>query len=92
MLKSWLFDNLQASEGNADDNWKLGMESHFRNTIHSNMPWQLGDGFRSSLFNFDVETGPQTSTFSKQMLCRHPQYRDAILIRDPLHCFHRSDG
>ena len=56
------------------------------------MPWQLGDGFRSSLFDVDVETGPQTSTLSKQMLCHHPHYRDAVLIRDPLHCFHRSDG
>lgn len=66
-----------------DDFWQLGA---------TDVPWQLGEGLRSSLLDVDLGTNPVLSTVEEQRLSRHPRYQNAALVRSLFQTYQRSDG
>lgn len=80
---SELLQHMKWKERQLDDG------SRFWDTVHSDLPWHLGEGVRTSVRDRDVRTNPRVS---KQMLTRHPKYRGMILVKDPFQCLHRGDG
>ncbi|KAL9597541.1 MAG: hypothetical protein Q9179_004228 [Wetmoreana sp. 5 TL-2023] len=71
---------------------RLDVSSRFWAIVRSDMPWQLGEESYSSRSAVDIQNYPPASRIEEQMLSRHPYYRGAVLVRDPLHCLHRDDG
>ena len=65
------------------DFWQLAM---------SDIPWQLGEGTRTSLLDTDLGTNEISLTIEDQILSRHPRYANAVLVRALFQCYHRGDG
>ncbi len=65
------------------DFWQLGT---------TDIPWQLGEGTRSSLLDTDLGTNAVSSTIEEQLLSRHPRYANSVLVRALFQCYHRPDG
>ncbi|KAL8732440.1 MAG: hypothetical protein Q9181_003960 [Wetmoreana brouardii] len=71
---------------------RLDVSSRFWAIVRSDMPRQLGEETYSRRSAVDIQNYPPASRIEEQMLSRHPYYRGAVLVRDPLHCHHRDDG
>lgn len=58
----------------------------------TDIPWQLGEGTRTSLLDTDLGINPASTTVQDQFLSRHPSYEDAVLVRSLFQCYHRDGG
>ena len=56
----------------------------------TDIPWQLGEGTRSSLLDTDLGANPASSTITEQFLSRHPKYENAVLVRALFQCYQRE--
>ncbi|KAL9010000.1 MAG: hypothetical protein Q9173_005027 [Seirophora scorigena] len=56
----------------------------------TDIPWQLGEGTRTSLLDTDLGINPASTTVQDQFLSRHPSYEDAVLVRSLFQCYHRD--
>lgn len=65
------------------DFWQLGM---------TDIPWQLGEGTRTSLLDTDLGTNAVSVSIEEQLLSRHPRYANSVLVRALFQCYHRVDG
>ena len=63
--------------------WQLAM---------TDIPWQLGEGTRTSLLDTDLGTNGVSSNIEEQTLSRHPRYAHSVLVRALFQCYHRADG
>ena len=71
---------------------RFGVKANFWQRVISDIPWQLGEGTRSSLLDTDLLTNPVAVNIEEQLLSRHARYQNAVLVRDLLQCYHRADG
>ena len=71
---------------------QFGVKASFWDLATTDIPWQLGEGTRSSLLDTDLFTNPVAIDIEEQLLSRHPRYQNAVLVRDLFQCFHRADG
>lgn len=62
---------------------------HFGTT---DIPWQLGEGTRSSLLDTYLLTNPVALSIEEQLLSRHLGDQNVLLVRDLIQCYHRADG
>ena len=60
--------------------------------VLSDLPWQLGEGIRSSYTKMEVAQNLLAPRVDQQMLSRHPVYSNAVLVRDHFRCFPHDDG
>ena len=58
----------------------------------SDIPWQLGEGTRTSLLDTDLGTNTISLTVEEQLLSRHPRYAHSVLVRALFQCYHRTNG
>lgn len=56
----------------------------------TDIPWQLGEGTRTSLLDTDLGVNPASTTIRDQFLSRHPSYENAVLVRSLFQCYHRD--
>ncbi|KAL8692000.1 MAG: hypothetical protein Q9218_002892 [Villophora microphyllina] len=63
--------------------------SYWHQTI-TDIPWQLGEGTRTSLLDTDLGVNPASTVIQEQFLSRHPSYENAILVRSLFQCYHRE--
>ncbi|KAL9017489.1 MAG: hypothetical protein Q9185_005202 [Variospora sp. 1 TL-2023] len=56
----------------------------------TDIPWQLGEGTRTSLLDTDLGINPASTVVQDQFLSRHPSYEDAVLVRSLFQCYHRD--
>lgn len=68
----------------------LQVESDFWNLAVTDIPWQLGEGVKSSLLDTDLFSNPVAGNVEKQLLSRHPRYKHAVLVRDLFQCIHKQ--
>ncbi|KAL8979369.1 MAG: hypothetical protein Q9205_005279 [Flavoplaca limonia] len=47
----------------------------------TDIPWQLGEGTRTSLLDADLGINPASTIVQDQFLSRHPSYENAVLVR-----------
>lgn len=71
---------------------RFGVKANFWQRVTSDIPWQLGEGTRSSLLDTDLLTNPVAVNIEEQLLSRHARYQNAVLVRDLFQCYHRADG
>ncbi|KAL9576842.1 MAG: hypothetical protein Q9212_006772 [Teloschistes hypoglaucus] len=72
------------------NNYDVGT-SYWHQTI-TDIPWQLGEGTRTSLLDTDLGVNPASTLVQEQFLSRHPSYENAILVRSLFQCYHREVG
>ncbi|KAL8635876.1 MAG: hypothetical protein Q9228_006677, partial [Teloschistes exilis] len=70
------------------DNYDVGT-SYWHQTI-TDIPWQLGEGTRTSLLDTDLGVNPASTLVQEQFLSRHPSYENAVLVRSLFQCYHRE--
>ncbi|KAL9578923.1 MAG: hypothetical protein Q9203_006919 [Teloschistes exilis] len=66
--------------------------SGFWDTVHSDLPRQLGEGTQSSFFDSDITMNPPAARLEEQLLSQHPRYQGTLLVRNPLRLSYRPDG
>ncbi|KAL8635932.1 MAG: hypothetical protein Q9228_006622 [Teloschistes exilis] len=66
--------------------------SGFWDTVHSDLPRQLGEGTQSSFFDSDITMNPPAARLEEQLLSQHPRYKGTLLVRNPLRLSYRPDG
>ncbi|KAL8690707.1 MAG: hypothetical protein Q9218_003905 [Villophora microphyllina] len=64
----------------------------FWDMVHSDLPWQLSEGWHSGFFDNDISTNPPTVRLEEQLLSSHPRYKGTVLVMNPLRLFWRTDG
>ena len=91
------FANSQSKTFVKDVEWRAGhlrQSSGYWDMVASDLPAQLSEAM--ALFG-DGPIGvgavrPRKRDLDPCMIAKHPQYRDALLVRSTFRCFHRSDG
>ncbi|KAL9628878.1 MAG: hypothetical protein Q9204_005599 [Flavoplaca sp. TL-2023a] len=56
----------------------------------TDIPWQLGEGTRTSLLDADLGINPASTIVQNQFLSRHPSYENAVLVRSLFQCYQRT--
>ena len=56
----------------------------------TDIPWQLGEGTRTSLLDADLGINPASTIVQDQFLSRHPSYENAVLVRSLFQCYQRT--
>lgn len=84
IMQSGLREELKLTANNYD----VGT-SYWHQTI-TDIPWQLGEGTRTSLLDTDLGVNPASTLVQEQFLSRHPSYENAILVRSLFQCYHRE--
>ncbi len=79
----------------SDIDWRadhLGTKVNYWNMVDSDMPWQLSEGLCMGGMGPTSGLKPVVRHIDRQAISQHPFYRTSQLVRNPLRCFHRSDG
>lgn len=79
----------------SDIHWRadhLGTKLNYWNMVDSDMPWQLSEGLCMGGMGPTAGLKPVVRHIDKQIISQHPFYKTSQLVRNPLRCFHRSDG
>ncbi|KAL8665085.1 MAG: hypothetical protein Q9202_002485 [Teloschistes flavicans] len=84
IVQSGLREELRLTANNYD----VGT-SYWHQTI-TDIPWQLGEGTRTSLLDTDLGVNPASTLVQEQFLSRHPSYENAVLVRSLFQCYHRE--
>ncbi len=70
----------------------LGGQGRFWNDVQSDLPWQLDEGIRSNYSKIELANGPLAPAIGQQLLSRHSDYSNVVLVRDYFRCFPREEG
>ncbi|KAL8670641.1 MAG: hypothetical protein Q9168_004835 [Polycauliona sp. 1 TL-2023] len=90
------FDVRSPSRNEPEVNWSMkkmakmyDIGTSFWHLCLTDIPWQLGEGTRTSLLDADLGINPASTTVQDQFLSRHPSYENAVLVRSLFQCYHR---
>jgi hypothetical protein len=87
-------DSINHGRLGGDINWRAGHHgttADYWTLVKIDMPWQLSEGITVD----NPKPGDKLSisrNIDKQVLSKHPFYKNAQLVRNPFRCFHRPDG
>lgn len=69
---------------------KTDVGTSFWHLTLTDIPWQLGEGTRTSLLDTDLGVNPASTIAHEQFLSHHPSYEDIVLVRSLFQCYHRD--
>ncbi|KAL8994979.1 MAG: hypothetical protein Q9169_005198 [Polycauliona sp. 2 TL-2023] len=97
-----LMDDLDVRSPSRDEpevNWSMkkmakmyNVGTSFWHLCLTDIPWQLGEGTRTSLLDVDLGINPASTTVQDQFLSRHPSYESAVLRSRQTNKFQRNDS
>ncbi|KAL8898273.1 MAG: hypothetical protein Q9207_006790 [Kuettlingeria erythrocarpa] len=69
---------------------KFDLGTTFWHLSLTDIPWQLGEGSRTSLLDTDLGVNPASTVIQDQFLSRHPAYENTVLVRSLFQCYYRE--